>query len=172
MSPVTHVISFSLAAYFVITHPEMPPAEAYTVAAGIITLFQVIPVSPGSLMRGLYVLYVVIRERNFRDYRIALFLAFFKYIGYLSFPIQMTYRYPTLARFMAGFWATRTVRFMPVFGESGALLEHKVFTLFYNLPLTIRRKLYRERAHTCPGTPHRGARRQGNEAFRVQAKKI
>jgi hypothetical protein len=106
MSPVTHVISFGLAAYFVITHPEMPPAEAYTVAAGIITLFQVIPVSPGSLMRGLYVLYVVIRERNFRDYRIALFLAFFKYIGYLSFPIQMTYRYPALARFMAGFWAT------------------------------------------------------------------
>jgi hypothetical protein len=47
---------------------------------------------------------------------------------------------------MAGFWATRTVRFVPVFGESGALLEHKVFTLFYNLPLTIRRKLYRERA--------------------------
>jgi hypothetical protein len=146
MSPVTHVISFGLAAYFVITHPEMPPAQAYTVAAGIIALFQVIPVSPGSLMRGLYVLYIVIRERNFRDYSIALCLAFFKYIGYLSFPIQMTYRYPTLARFMAGFWATRTVRFVPVFGESGALLEHKVFTLFYNLPLTIRRKLYGERA--------------------------
>ncbi|HEX9839409.1 MAG TPA: hypothetical protein VGA72_08690 [Anaerolineales bacterium] len=146
MSPVTHVISFGLAAYFVITHPEMPPVQAYTVAAGVIALFQVIPVSPGSLMRGLYVLYVVIRERNFRDYSIALCLAFFKYIGYLSFPIQMTYRYPLLARFMAGFWATRTVRFVPVFGESGALLEHKVFTLFYNLPLTIRRKLYGERA--------------------------
>lgn len=145
LSPVTHVISFALALYFILTHPEMPQAQAYAVAAGIIALFQVIPVSPGSLARGFYVLYVVIRERNVKDYKIALALAFFKYIGYLSFPIQMTYRYPTLARFMAGFWATRTVRFVPVFGESGALLEHKVFTLFYNLPLTIRRKMH-ERA--------------------------
>ncbi|HUF00222.1 MAG TPA: hypothetical protein VMN99_13270 [Anaerolineales bacterium] len=141
MSPVTQVISFGLAAYFIITHPEMPQAQAYAVAAGIIALFQVVPVSPGSLARGLYVLYVVIKERNFKDYSIALLLSFFKYIGYLSFPIQMTYRYPALARFMAGFWATRTVRFVPVFGESGALLEHKIFTLFYNLPLTIRRKM-------------------------------
>jgi hypothetical protein len=158
ISPVTQLISFGLAAYYVITHPEMPQAEAYTVAAGIIALFQVTPISPGSLMRGLYVLYIVIRDRNFKDYSIALFLAFFKYIGYLSFPIQMTSRYPALARFMAGFWATRTVRFVPVFGESGALLEHKVFTLFYNLPLTIRRKLYRERAR--------------HEVLRVRAKKI
>jgi len=141
MSPITHVISFGLAAYYLITHPEMPQAQAYTVAAGIIALFQLIPISPGSLSRGLYVLYVAIRERNFKDYRIALPLAFLKYVGYLSFPIQMTYSYPTLARFMAGFWATRTVRFVPVFGESGALLEHKIFTLFYNVPLTIRRKM-------------------------------
>lgn len=141
ISPVTHVISFGLAAYFVIAHPGMHQAQAYAVAAGIIALFQVIPVSPSSLLRGLYVLYIVIRERNLKDYSIALSLAFLKYIGYLSFPIQMSYRYPTLARFMAGFWATRTVRFVPVFGESGALLEHKVFTLFYNLPLTVRRKL-------------------------------
>jgi hypothetical protein len=166
MSPVTQLISFGLAAYYVITHPEMPRAQAYAVAAGIFALFQVIPVSPGSLMRGLYVLYVVIQERNLKDYSIALFLAFIKYIGYLSFPIQMTYRYPTLACFMAGFWATRAVRFVPVFGESGALLEHKVFTLCYNLPLTIRRKLYRERAHTCPG-----GRCQGNEVVRVRAKR-
>ncbi len=145
MSPITHVISFGLAAYYLISHPEMPQAQAYAVAAGIIALFQLIPVSPGSLSRGLYVLYVAIKERNFKDYKIALSLAFLKYIGYLSFPIQMTYRYPTLARFMAGFWATSTVRFVPVFGESGALLEHKIFTLFYNLPLTIRRKMH-ERA--------------------------
>jgi hypothetical protein len=141
MSPITHVISFGLAAYYLITHPEMPRAQAYAVAAGIITLFQLIPVSPGSLSRGLYVLYVAVREHNFKDYRIALPLAFLKYVGYLAFPIQMTYRYPALARFMAGFWATRTVNFVPVFGESGALLEHKIFTLFYNVPLTIRRKM-------------------------------
>jgi hypothetical protein len=84
---------------------------------------------------------VALRERNFRDYRIALTFAFFKYIGYLSFPIQMAYRYPTLARFMAGYWATSTVPIVPVFGERGALLEHKVFRLFYNLPLTLRRKM-------------------------------
>jgi hypothetical protein len=141
MSPITHVISFGLAAYYLITHPEMPRAQSYAVAAGIIALFQLIPVSPGSLSRGLYVLYVAVRERNFKDYRIALSLAFLKYVGYLAFPIQMTYSYPALARFMAGFWATRTVHFVPVFGESGALLEHKIFTLFYNVPLTIRRKM-------------------------------
>jgi hypothetical protein len=141
MSPTTHIVSFSLAAYYIITHPDVPQAQAYAVAAGIIALFQLIPVSPGSLARGLYVLYVAIKERNFKDYRIALALAFLKYVGYLSFPIQMTYRYPTLARFMAGFWATRTVRFIPVFGESGALLEHKIFRWFYNVPLTIRRKM-------------------------------
>ena len=36
------------------------------------------------------------------------------------------------------------------FMHKGALLEHKVFTLFYNLPLTIRRKLYWERAQFEP----------------------
>jgi len=93
--------------------------------------------------RGLYVLYLVIKERNFKDYNIAVFLAFFKYIGYLAFPIQMTYRYPALARFMAGHWATEAVHIVPVFGEGGALLEHKVFNLFYNWPLTIRGRMIR-----------------------------
>ena len=91
-------------------------------------------------MRGLYVLYLVIRERNFKDYNIAVFLGFFKYIGYLAFPIQMAYRYPTLARFMAVHWATGAVPAIPVFGEKGALLEHTVFCTFYNWPLTIRRR--------------------------------
>jgi hypothetical protein len=66
-------------------------------------------------------------------------------VGYLAFPIQMTYRYPVLARFMAGHWATEAVHFVPVFGERGALLEHRVFCLFYNWPLTIRRRM-RERS--------------------------
>ena len=57
----------------------------------------------------------------------------------------MAYRYPTLARFMAGHWATEAVHVVPVFGESGALLEHGVFCLFYNWPLTIRRRM-RKRA--------------------------
>jgi hypothetical protein len=139
--PVTQIVSFSIALAYVLMHPDMPRAQAYGVGLGIIALFQVIPVSPGSLARGLYVVYLVVRERNFRDYNIAVFLGFFKYIGYLAFPIQMTYRYTALARFMAAHWATGAVHAVPVFGESGALLEHKVFTLFYNVPLTVRRKM-------------------------------
>ena len=84
---------------------------------------------------------MVLRERNFKDYNIAVFLGFFKYIGYLAFPIQMTYRYPALARFMAGHWATEAVHVVPVFGERGALLEHKIFNLFYNWPLTLRNRI-------------------------------
>jgi hypothetical protein len=139
--PVTQVVSVGLAIIYVFTHPELPRAQAYAIGLGIIALFQVVPISPGSLVRGLYVLYLVIKERNFRDYNIAVFLGFFKYIGYLAFPIQMTYRYPALARFMAGHWATEAVYIVPVFGERGALLEHKIFCLFYNWPLTIRRRM-------------------------------
>jgi hypothetical protein len=124
-------------------HPEMPRAQVWSVAAGIIALFQVIPVSPGSFCRGIYVVWLVVRERNFKDYNIAVFLGFFKYVGYLAFPIQMTYRYPALARFMAGHWATEMVHIVPVFGERGALLEHWVYCLFYNWPLTIRRRMMR-----------------------------
>lgn len=143
--PVTQIVSVIIAIIYVVTHPEMPRAQSWGIGVGIIALFQVIPISPGSLTRGFYVLYLVIKEKNFKDYNIAVFLGFFKYIGYLAFPIQMTYRYPTLARFMAGHWATEAVHVVPVFGESGALLEHGVYYLFYNWPLTIRRKM-RERA--------------------------
>jgi hypothetical protein len=139
--PVTQVVSVIVAILYVIAHPEMPRGQAYAYGLGIIALFQVVPISPGSLVRGLYVVYLVLRERNFKDYNIAVFLGFFKYIGYLAFPIQMTYRYPALARFMAGHWATEAVHVVPVFGERGALLEHGIFNLFYNLPLTIRRRM-------------------------------
>jgi hypothetical protein len=144
--PVTQVVSVSLAVIYVLTHPEMPRAQAGGIGLGIIALFQVVPLSPGSLTRGLYVVYLVVRERNFRDYNIALFLGFFKYVGYLAFPIQMTYRYPALARFMAAHWATEGARVVPVFGEGGALLEHWAFRLFYNWPLTIRRRMRRRAA--------------------------
>ncbi|MBW1957237.1 MAG: hypothetical protein JRF31_06940 [Deltaproteobacteria bacterium] len=139
--PVTQIVSVLVAMTYVAMHPEMPRAQAWGIGLGIIALFQVVPISPGSLVRGIYVLYLVIRERNFKDYNIAVFLGFFKYIGYLAFPIQMAYRYPVLARFMAGHWANESVHIVPVFGESGALLEHWVFCLFYNLPLTIRRRI-------------------------------
>jgi len=152
--PVTQVVSVLVAIIYILMHPEMPRGQAYGIGLGIIALFQVVPISPGSLVRGLYVLYLVVRERNFKDYNIAVFLGFFKYIGYLAFPIQMTYRYPALARFMACHWATEAVHIVPVFGESGALLEHSVFCLFYNWPLTIRRRM-RKRAQLRATLPSR-----------------
>ena len=139
--PVTQIVSVLVAVIYVLTHPEMPRAQAWGIGLGIIALFQVVPISPGSLVRGLYVVCLVIREWNFKDYNIAVFLGFFKYIGYLAFPIQMTYHYPALARFMAAHWATEAAYIVPVFGERGALLEHWVFCLFYNWPLTIRRRM-------------------------------
>jgi hypothetical protein len=140
-APITQLVSVSLAIIYVAMHPELSWSQAWAIGLGIIALFQVVPISPGSLTRGLYVLYLVIRERNFKDYNIAVFLGFFKYIGYLAFPIQMAYRYPVLARFMAGYWATEMVHMVPVFGENGALLERWVFCLFYNWPLTIGRRI-------------------------------
>jgi len=155
--PVTQIVSVTVAAIYWLTHVGQP--NAFWIGLGIIGIFQVLPVSPGSLVRGLYVVYLVVRERNFRDYNIAVFLGFFKYLGYLAFPIQMTYHYPALARFMAGHWATEAVHLVPVFGERGALLEHWVFCLFYNWPLTIRRRMgnrARVRASLVPRYWHAG----------------
>jgi len=139
--PVTQVVSAIVAAVFYRMHPDMPSMERAAKVAGILVLFQVIPVSPGSFCRGLYTTCLAIYDRNFKDYNIALFLSYFKYVGYLAFPIQMSYRYPALSRFMAAHWATDAVHIVPVFGERGALLERWVFCLFYNWPLTIRRRM-------------------------------
>ncbi|MFC1794687.1 hypothetical protein ACFL3Q_13990, partial [Planctomycetota bacterium] len=143
--PVTQIVSVLVAWIYTRMHPELSAAETAVAVTAILVLFQITPISPGSLTRGLYVLYLVIKERNFKDYNIAVFLGFFKYVGYLAFPIQMTYHYPVLSRFMAGHWATEGVHIVPIFGEGGALLEHWVFYLFYNWPLTIRRRM-RKRA--------------------------
>jgi hypothetical protein len=83
----------------------------------------------------------MIKERSFKDYNIAFGVSFLKILGYLAFPIQMAYRYPDLARFMAGHWATEAVHSVPIFGERGAWLEHFVFDAFYNFPLTVRRRM-------------------------------
>lgn len=133
--PLTQIVSITLAwIYYARTGDTLG-------AGGILVLFQITPISPGSLARGAYAVGIAIYDRSFKDYNIAVFLSFFKYIGYLAFPIQMTYRYPALARFMASHWATEAVHIVPVFGERGALLEHWVFCLFYNWPLTIRRRI-------------------------------
>jgi hypothetical protein len=139
--PVTQIVSVLVSWIYVRMHPELSTTEAMAAVTAILVLFQITPISPGSLVRGLYVVYMMIKDRSFKDYNIAVFLGFFKYIGYLAFPIQMTYRYPELARFMAGHWATEAVHIVPVFGESGALLEHWVFGLFYNWPLLTRRRM-------------------------------
>jgi hypothetical protein len=152
--PLSEVVWVIVAAWYYFTHPHLPPEERRLYTGAVFMAFQVIPISPGSLVRGLYVVYLVIRERNIRDYGIALSLAFFKGVGYLAFPIQMAYRYPELARFMAAHWATSAVHVVPVFGERGALLEHAVFDLFYNYPLTIRRRM-REAAKAREPLPAR-----------------
>lgn len=101
----------------------------------VLVFFQVMPVSPGSLCRGVYVVWLMVRERNFKDYMVAAPVSFVKYIGYLAFPMQMVTAYPGLARFLAGRWATGAVRLVPVFGEKGAWLEHGVFNLCFNVPM-------------------------------------
>lgn len=141
--PVTQIVSVAVALIYIKLHPELSWQQAMLHAGIILGLFQVTPISPGSLARGFYVTFLILRERNFKDYNIAFFLSFLKYLGYLAFPIQMAYRYPDLARFMAGHWATGAVHIVPVFGERGALLEHFVFDLFYNYPLTIRHRIRR-----------------------------
>ncbi len=146
--PVTQIVSVALMLYFGLRYGR------WVLGAGIVVAFQFTPISPGSIVRGLYVLYLVARERNFKDYNIAVFLGFFKYVGYLAFPVQMAYRYPALARFMAGHAATGGAHLVPVFGERGALLEHGVFDLFYNRLLTLRRR-FGESEQARAGVPPR-----------------
>lgn len=152
-APITQIVSVIVAFIYVRMHPELSWQEASVHAGLILGFFQIIPISPGSLVRGLYVTFLVIKERNFRDYNVAFFISFFKYIGYLAFPIQMAYRYPDLARFMAGRWAIGVSHIVPVFGERGALLEHAVFDLFYNFPLTLRRRFRQRREHRADLKP-------------------
>ncbi|MGA1980425.1 MAG: hypothetical protein ABSG99_07700 [Sedimentisphaerales bacterium] len=157
--PVTQIVSMIVAAVYIMKHPGLSWKECIAAAGAIMIIFHVIPVSPGSIVRGVYVVYLVIRDKSFKDYNIAAVLAFFKIIGYLAFPIQMTYRYPALARFMAAHWATDAVHSVPVFGERGALLEHWIFCLFYNWPLTIRHRMRRRaqiRASMKPRYWHAG----------------
>jgi hypothetical protein len=135
--PITQIVSVAIAFIYVRTHPELTWQQASVAAGVILGLFQVTPVSPGSFARGLYTTFLVVKERNFRDYKMAFAISYFKYIGYLAFPLQMAYRYPELARFMTGHWSTGAVHIVPVFGERGAWLEHAVFDMFYNYPLSL-----------------------------------
>lgn len=134
---LSETVFLTIAAIYILGHPQFGWAEATARAAIIIGAFNLLPVSPGSLVRGIYVIGLCLKEKNIRDYRLALPVSFFKIIGYLAFPLQMAYRFPELARFMAGHWATEAVHVVPVFGERGAWLEHAVFDAFYNYPLSL-----------------------------------
>jgi len=133
--PITQVISVVVAAWAAFRFGKTW-AEAWAYAIGVLAAFQLLPISPGSLVRGTYVLYLMIKERNWRQYWLALIVSYWHYIGYLGFPLQMVTEFPTLSRFMAGRWATKII---PVFGERGALLEPWVFEIFFNVPLTVKR---------------------------------
>ncbi len=151
---VSETVFLITAIVYVLGHPDLS-WQAATIRAGVIIAgLNLLPISPGSLVRGFYVIGLMIKERNFKDSNIAFGVSFLKVLGYLAFPIQMTYRYPDLARFMAGHWANEAVHKIPIFGEKGAWLEHFVFDAFYNFPLTLRRRI-RMRAEKRAGEKKR-----------------
>lgn len=137
--PITQVISLVAAIYAMLRFGNSF-AEGLAYAGVVLAAFQATPVSPGSLVRGFYVVYLMVSERNVRNYWIAAIISFWHYIGYLGFPIQMVAKFPALSRLMAGRWATNIVHIIPVFGERGALLEHWIFDLFFNLPVSLRNR--------------------------------
>jgi hypothetical protein len=149
--PITQVISVVVAIWAAVQYGKTW-SEAWAYAISVLVVFQFLPISPGSFVRGTYVLYLMIKERNWRNYSVALFVSYWHYIGYLGFPLQMVKEFPTLSRFMAGRWATRMAGIIPVFGEKGALIEHWVFDMFFNVPLTLKRWLDRLK----PEPWHRG----------------
>jgi len=142
--PITQVISLVAAVYAMIAFGKTW-AEGLLYAGIVLAAFQATPISPGSLVRGMYVIYLMIKERDIKNYWIAVLISFWHYVGYLGFPIQMVAKFPALSRLMAGRWATSIVHIIPVFGERGALLEHWIFDLFFNVPISLRKKMKREK---------------------------
>jgi hypothetical protein len=145
--PVTQVVMVlagAAVAVYSIVYRDLgwPESMGYAVAAA--AAIQLLPISPGSITRGVFVLFLMVRERDLRNYWMAAPISFLHVIGYLAFPLQMVTHNPALARFLAGRWARRMANVVPVFGERGALLEHAVFDLFFNLPISLARGL-RER---------------------------
>jgi hypothetical protein len=137
-APVTPLTYLALSAYSA-WQTGADLGQSLTAGLAAFGLFSLFPVSPGSLVRGCYVIYLMIRDRSFKKYRLAAALAFWRYISYFSFPIQLAARFPLLTRFTLGRWAIRLAGRIPVFGERGALLQHWAFDLVTNLPLTLAR---------------------------------
>jgi phosphatidylglycerophosphatase A len=137
--PITQIVSVLLGSYLAAKYGR-DAVESGAIFGGTLVVFQVTPISPGSLVRGLYATGLAIAMRDWKNYSWAVCISYWKYIGYLGFPIQMVHSYPILARFMAARWATHGVGLVPVFGEHGALLEHGVFDTFFNAPISLRHR--------------------------------
>ncbi|MBU1693919.1 MAG: hypothetical protein KKC51_08130 [Verrucomicrobia bacterium] len=144
MLPLTNLTVLAGAVWYSWTR-DLSLTEGARLAALGLAFFAVAPMSPGSLMRGLFVLGVVLRRRSIKGLRIALAFSFWRYIGYMAFPLQMVSAFPALARYLAARWATHAVRLVPVFGKPGGLLEHRMFDLTFNVPLTLARRWRRSR---------------------------
>lgn len=145
--PVTQVVMVLAGAAVVaycLVYRQLAWPESMAYGAAAAAAIQLMPISPGSITRGVFVLYLMVRERDIKNYYIAAPVSFLHVVGYLAFPLQMVTHNPALARFLAARWTRRAVHVVPVFGESGALLEHGVFDLFFNLPLSMARG-FRER---------------------------
>ncbi len=136
VTPLT--VTLGGAAYAAAHHLTL--AEGIRIVAAWLAVFAVVPLSPGSLARGLYVAWVAARRNMLKRLKIALFVSFWRYVGYLAFPLQMAATFPALSRYMAALWATRAVRAIPYYGARGGRLEHAVFDLFFNLPLSWARR--------------------------------
>jgi hypothetical protein len=149
--PITHTLMLIVGAAVTVyclayRHLSWPQSLGYGTATAAV--IQLLPISPGSIARGVFVIFLMIKERDFRSYSIAAPVSFLHVIGYLAFPLQMVSRNPALARFMAGRWAKGMVAVVPVFGESGGLLEHGVFDTFFNVPMSVTRRFRVDPART------------------------
>ena len=134
------VIAGGAVTAYCLTARHLPWAQSLAYGTAVAAVIQFLPVSPGSISRGVFVVYLMIKERDWRSYWIAAPVSFLHLIGYLAFPLQMVSRDPALARFLAGRWAKQIVHVVPVFGEEGGLLEHGVFDMFFNWPISVARR--------------------------------
>lgn len=141
-SPTTSLVSLSLALYVFLNYGGTWP-QSLGMAAMVMASFAVLPMTPGSFVRGTWITATMIRERQYKEYRLVAFLSFWQYIGFISVPLQVVFRFPALSVLLLTQLARKAAHRVPVFGESGALLEHKVFDLVFNVPLSIMTRLRR-----------------------------
>ena len=144
-SPITHLVSASAALYVFVAWGGSW-AQSLVLAATLMLTVAVLPISPGSFVRGCWITGFMIRERRYREYRMVAFLSFWQYIGFISVPLQVVLTFPALALLLMSEAASKAAHRIPVFGESGALLEHTVFDMVFNGPVSIMARL--RRRHT------------------------